>query len=262
MSAPGEPAPLEQLSFQAQELFDRHPPLWHHPNKHVVFSVSCPPGRPHPGTIAYSRWPAMPLPDAVDLGGALDSVVDAPGFFDYEPYLAEGSIEWHVNFADPHLFCAYDSALFAQDEMQVAEHPILGSLTEALRDRAMPAVTVQAEEPTPVLVRGVERPMPGRHRVGRRPGSTARPLRERLRGRRRRSRAPRDNGHRPTDHHEPDCHVRPAACPGQLHARADRLPDDDGVHRVSDGDACFSRVRRRRPGRGSHRLLGLRGVRR
>ncbi len=40
--------------------------------------------------------------------------------------------EWWVNFADPHLFVAYGSSLFAQDEIQVAEHPSLGHLREAL----------------------------------------------------------------------------------------------------------------------------------
>jgi hypothetical protein len=37
-----------------------------------------------------------------------------------------------VNFADEHLFVAYASRLFAQDEIQVAEHPSLGHLKEKL----------------------------------------------------------------------------------------------------------------------------------
>ncbi len=47
----------------------------------------------------------------------------------------EGAVEWHVNFADPRLFTAYGLGLFAQDEMQVAEHPALGALREALHAR-------------------------------------------------------------------------------------------------------------------------------
>jgi hypothetical protein len=39
---------------------------------------------------------------------------------------------WHVNFADPQLFVAYGSQLLAQDELQAAEHPLLGSIREAL----------------------------------------------------------------------------------------------------------------------------------
>ena len=62
-----------------------------------------------------------------------------------------------ANFADPSLFAAYGSPLFAQDEMQVAEHPALGALTEALHANGSRAVTVEGDSPTPVLVAGVER---------------------------------------------------------------------------------------------------------
>lgn len=41
-------------------------------------------------------------------------------------------MEWWVNFADPILFVAYAGRLFAQDEIQVAEHPALGHLKEKL----------------------------------------------------------------------------------------------------------------------------------
>ncbi len=76
--------------------------------------------------------------------------------YDYVP-VAEGAVEWHVNFADPSLFVAYGGSLFAQDEMQVAEHPSLGALREALRSRKWPAKTAENGRPTPVLVRSVER---------------------------------------------------------------------------------------------------------
>src|SRR2546427_2700180 len=67
------------------------------------------------------------------------------------------ALEWYVNFADPHLFVAYGSALFAQDEMQVAEHPALGALKEALDAQGHDAVTVENGRLTPVLVMGAER---------------------------------------------------------------------------------------------------------
>jgi hypothetical protein len=62
-----------------------------------------------------------------------------------------------VNFADPRLFVAYGSALLAQDELQAVEHPLLGCIREALLAENQPALTVDAEGPTPVLVAGVER---------------------------------------------------------------------------------------------------------
>lgn len=45
----------------------------------------------------------------------------------------------------------------AQDEMQVAEHPVLGSLREALMASGREPMTVEAGRPTPVLVMGAER---------------------------------------------------------------------------------------------------------
>ncbi len=51
------------------------------------------------------------------------------GVYDYASATGvAGAVEWHVNFADPRLFTAYGTGFFAQDEMQVAEHPGLGAL--------------------------------------------------------------------------------------------------------------------------------------
>ena len=63
-----------------------------------------------------------------------------------------------MNFADPDLFVAYGSSLLAQDELQVAEHPILGSLREALDEMGKSAKTVDEQyRPTPIIVSGVQR---------------------------------------------------------------------------------------------------------
>jgi len=150
--------PIDRYQFAAQRLFEEHPPHWTHRNKQVVHEIASPPGSIHRGSLEYSRWAAMPLPDSVDTQSAATLLRHQPGFFDYAPAPDQAVfVEWHVNFADPHLFVAYGSSLFAQDEMQVAEHPALGSLKEALDARKLPAVTVDHGEPTPVLVLGVER---------------------------------------------------------------------------------------------------------
>jgi len=62
-----------------------------------------------------------------------------------------------VNFADPELFVAYGSRLFAQDEMQAAEHPVLGALKEALNAAGARARTEERGQPTPILIAGAER---------------------------------------------------------------------------------------------------------
>jgi Poly (ADP-ribose) glycohydrolase (PARG), Macro domain fold len=152
------PEPLERLDYDVEDLMTLHPPLWRHPNKAAVFDVACPSGTVHRGRIGYTRWKALPLPDTIDPSVAPTDVVERPGFYDYVPVLEPGAgMEWHVNFADPHLFVAYGSSLFAQDELQVAEHPALGALKEALAADRHPAMTVDTGSPTPVLVTAVPR---------------------------------------------------------------------------------------------------------
>jgi hypothetical protein len=156
MSDPRQP--IGRHRFVAQELVEQHPPRWRDRNKTIVYEIACPPGSTHPGQLEYSRWAAMPLPGSVDPGSAAARAVSRPGFFDYVPEADRPeAVEWHVNFADPRLFVAYASGLFAQDEMQVSEHPSLGSLKEALDAGGIGAVTEESGGPTPVLVTGVAR---------------------------------------------------------------------------------------------------------
>lgn len=172
---------MERRDFEAQRLVEEHPPILRSPNKKVVHGIACPPGSVHRGNVVYSRWEAMPLPESFAPDRAVDDVVRHEGFYDYRPVLsAPGAVEWHVNFADPHLFFAYGGPLFAQDEIQVAEHPILGSQGSAaglLRHRphrrAGPADTGPGG--------GSRAPLSRRH--GSQPGGGAPegPLRERIR---------------------------------------------------------------------------------
>lgn len=152
-----DPEPIERRDFEADSLMRQHPPRWRHPNKGVVFEVACPPGSVQRGTVGYTRWEAMVLPSHLERGGR-EIVDETAGFFDYRPVLDPATgLEWHLNFADAHLFVAYGGGLFAQDEMQVAEHPALGALREALLAAGSSALTVKDGAPTPVLVTGVER---------------------------------------------------------------------------------------------------------
>lgn len=156
MSSPAEP--MERREFAAQRLSEEHSPVLRSPNKVAVHEVACPPGALHGGRVVTSRWAAMPLPGSFAPERAVEHVVRHDGFYDYRPVLAAaGAIEWHVNFADPHLFVAYGSPLFAQDEIQAAEHPILGSVREALQADGASTLTVEEGRPTPILVAGAER---------------------------------------------------------------------------------------------------------
>jgi hypothetical protein len=140
---------LFRRGYEPAALLAAHPPIFRHPHKQLALDLACPPGAVHGGSIEVTRWAAAPLPDRALAPTVIDAV---PGFYDYA---GDAAGVWHVNFADPRVFTAYGSALLAQDELQCVEHPLLGSVREALV-AAGQASTVD-RGPTPVLVRGVER---------------------------------------------------------------------------------------------------------
>ncbi|WP_437987531.1 hypothetical protein [Sorangium sp. So ce117] len=154
-----EPRLLARKEFDAASLVAAHPPRITDANKRLVHSIACPPGAAHRGAVVVSRWHAVPLPAA--LPAAAPELRMREDVYTYAPEpAARPAVEWHVNFADLFLFVAYGSGLFAQDEMQAAEHPALGSVREALlaaQDPALPPTTRDGAVPTPILLRGVER---------------------------------------------------------------------------------------------------------
>jgi len=66
-----------------------------------------------------------------------------------------------MNFADSNLFGAYASPLFAQDELQVLECPILASVREFLTKdeeaKTFAPYTVQSKRATPILIANADR---------------------------------------------------------------------------------------------------------
>lgn len=134
---------------------ERYPARLKNSRKKLVYSIACPEGAIYDGTSVYSRWSAMSLPETVT--EYQPELIVRSDYFGYEPVEDQQRIEWYLNFAHSDLFCAYGGSLFAQDEMQVAEHPALASLREALLAQNISALTVEAGNPTPILIRGVER---------------------------------------------------------------------------------------------------------
>ena len=148
---------VARLTVDAQQLATAHPPKIKDKNKAQIHAIACPIGSVPRGTIEASRWRAVSLPERVP--GLQPQLKLERGIFDYAPPAA-GSVEWHLNFADAELFYAYGSGLFAQDEMQVAEHPILASVRESLVASPIPNFppwTTEDGLATPVLVMGAER---------------------------------------------------------------------------------------------------------
>lgn len=152
-----EDTPLDRHDFTPQSLLSEFPQTLP-PSKQIVFNIACPSHAQYSGIITYSRWPHRPLPDAFTSGHKKTSIQLRDDYFGYEPATPCANVtEWYLNFAHFDLFGFYNSDLFAQDEMQVAEHPALGSLCECLRHSKRSTRLIQGDQPTPILIKGVER---------------------------------------------------------------------------------------------------------
>ena len=148
------------------ELVRMYPPLLFSANKKLVYGIACPEGCEHGGQIVFSRWRAVPYPQSFAARAGSTRFVMLEDTHQYGSATSDKrrrTVEWYVNFADRDLFCAYGSSLFAQDEIQVAEHPALGSLKEMLTALASDSADFRPQtrdedgNPTPILIRGVER---------------------------------------------------------------------------------------------------------
>ncbi|WP_342379981.1 poly(ADP-ribose) glycohydrolase [Myxococcus stipitatus] len=146
------PTCLFRREYEPTALLAAHPPVLRHPHKQWVFEQACPPGATHAGRVELTRWEAAQLPATREL--VATECLAVPGTYDYS---GDDAGVWHVNFADPQLFVAYGSGLLAQDELQAAEHPVLGALREALLAEGVPAKTEEQGAATPVLILGAER---------------------------------------------------------------------------------------------------------
>lgn len=87
------------------------------------------------------------------------NVILNDGFFEYDKDQNNDTRKiWWMNFADPNLFVFYYSSLFAQDEIQVFEHPLLASVRSyllATKDRKVAPRTTNGSNATPFLIENV-----------------------------------------------------------------------------------------------------------
>lgn len=153
---------LQCVNFHENEIVSAHPVVLRDRNKRVVYSMAY-----HEQAVlasqpsTYMRWrgvDCVDLPVAGEWFPAEDRVELVPGFYDYKPSRAAlGWEDWHVNFADPDLFAFYGRPLLAQDEMMVAEHPVLAHLREHLIAIGYPALTCEDDRPTPVTISNIPR---------------------------------------------------------------------------------------------------------
>jgi hypothetical protein len=145
-------------TFDPVDILMRFPPKVKDRNVRMVYDIANATDTTFKGPIRYSRHGEEPLPAHVPVP-ITTTDAPSPDFFRYDPTEAAdpGKVVWHLNFAHYDLFRYYGSGLFAQDEMQVAEHPVLASLREALVHEKLSTLTVEEGRPTPILIRGAER---------------------------------------------------------------------------------------------------------
>jgi hypothetical protein len=147
-----DPHCLGSVEFDVGSLVATHTPIWKHPLKQQVHDFVRANAEPPAASMRCTRWDVARMPES--LSSRCPKVeVEA----DVYSYSSSRCAVWHVNFADPDLFVAYGSALLAQDELQALEHPVLGSLREALLASGPPPRTRENGRSTPILVAGAPR---------------------------------------------------------------------------------------------------------
>eukprot|EP00998_Keelungia_sp_KM082_P011258 NODE_74_length_2818_cov_66.614270_g70_i0.p1 GENE.NODE_74_length_2818_cov_66.614270_g70_i0~~NODE_74_length_2818_cov_66.614270_g70_i0.p1 ORF type:complete len:924 (+),score=222.33 NODE_74_length_2818_cov_66.614270_g70_i0:284-2773(+) len=121
------------------------------------------------GTVRVSRWSTMLIPPTFPSDHTTqfimkpDSITYAPWRKNLKDPRAKTCpiVEWRANFADEVLHSEYGSESLFQDELQVLEVPILGSVAEMLEACHSPhrrTLVADAQlSPTPILIRGVDR---------------------------------------------------------------------------------------------------------
>lgn len=145
--------PLTRLQLDAAELASLYPPKWKNRYKKLVNIIN---QSPHEGEIVFTRWDTVKV-DRQLSWNPISKVSIHPGVFTY-PESDSTRLHWTMNFADYVIFAFHDGHLLAQDELQVLEHPILGSLLEYLALNEDHAIfTSDQDGATPILIRNVQR---------------------------------------------------------------------------------------------------------
>lgn len=146
---------LASKQWKISQLVSEHKPRFRHPNKQLLYDLACSIGGFGEGKMGYSQWSSRPLPSM--LPANVTEINFRDGYFDYAVNANSTIPEWHLNFANDDIFSAWATSLFAQDEIQVAEHPILIFMRMAGMQLGLSMRCVSDGEPTPILITGVQR---------------------------------------------------------------------------------------------------------
>ena len=124
---------MGKKSVKVQELIKNFPPEYQNATKRAYYEKAAYIHRHQKGIIKISRWRfADERKTPLELIRKPIIVETDSKFFDYSDKDTETKRVFYLNFADPLLFGYYATNLFAQDEIQTFEHPLLGSVAEYL----------------------------------------------------------------------------------------------------------------------------------
>lgn len=145
---------LASETLNANDILRTYPPRLEHAKKKLLFDIAL---VDHPNaTVTVDRYEEIGLPELFLPYSPSTKVTATKGYFQYEE---SGDENCYMNFAHHHLFHGYGHFMFAQDEIQVAEHPVLASIRELMltRDDSFRPLTVENGQPTPIVFRSVPR---------------------------------------------------------------------------------------------------------
>ena len=149
---------LGKVSVKVQDLMKKYPPVFENSVKKEYFEKAAFCHRKQKGIVKISRWSFdTERKSPLDFEKHDLDIQNVSDFFSYEEGKEDEKI-WWLNFADENLFGYYGSDLFAQDEIQTFEHPLLGSVMEYLdaeKIPEMPSKTKEKTRSTPYLIENI-----------------------------------------------------------------------------------------------------------
>ena len=131
----------ETLTFDNATLFRDFPNTPYNANKKLVLSIAVPDGYEHSGNVTVSAWQPGATLEPIPITAAT-VIEEHTGIYPYaDTPASRNGAEWCVNFADRWLFNYGEGNLLAQDELQIAEHPVSSCLRHAMADSAIAPMT-------------------------------------------------------------------------------------------------------------------------
>ena len=150
---------MARVSVKVQDLLNNYPPEYTYHVKKEWYDRAAYHHRHQHGTVKISRWQfADSRKEPLFFQQMPMKVLVRNDFFRYHEVDDEKTRVFWLNFADSQLFGFYDGYMFAQDEIQTLEHPLLGSVMEYIdrnETETLVALTEQKGLPTPYIVEHV-----------------------------------------------------------------------------------------------------------